>query len=268
MRRQRGTLVVRRREIDAYPRPIGGTFGERPLVPVALPDALVGAFGAYCVNTSQKVVMVTYDDGPHPRDTPAILDVLADFRAPATFFVLAREARAHPGIVRRMEAEGHEVALHGEEHRSLLTMSAAGAARMVRAARRDVERIAGTRVRVYRPPYGHHSTAQALLLSGMGLRVVLWSGDAQDWVDGDPAEISRLGRDAAFPGCMLLLHDNRGDPETLQPGQSLPTFDRAEVTSAILDGLIADGYRFATVSQAMREFQPVRSMARQRMRGL
>ncbi len=267
MGRARGTLVVRRRDIDVHPRPAGGDFDERTVVPFAVPDGLVGALGVYCVNTRERVLMVTYDDGPHESDTARILDVLEEHGARATFFVLAQQARRHPEVVRRMVRDGHEVALHGEDHRSLTTMSALEALRTIRRARRDVERIAGVRLRTYRPPYGHHSTLQSLLLALAGLRVVLWSGDAQDWVDGDADHVASLGRQAAFPGGMLLLHDNRADPETLQPGQALPAFDRAAVAQMLLEGLAADGYRLVTVTDAMRDHQPVRSMARQRMRG-
>lgn len=260
------SLIVRRRDIETFPRPVGGRFAEVRMVPFSVPVPFSSPLGIYCVNTPQRIVALTYDDGPHPEHTPAILDELARHSARATFFMLTREARKHPGVVRRVVADGHEVALHGEDHASLLTMSARTASATIRAAKTELETIAETRVRLYRPPYGHHTNAQAVALAAAGLSLVVWSGDAFDWVDDTPEAVA--GRAAAnlFPGCILLLHDNRGDPETLLEGQSLPTFDRAAVTRLLLEHMAREGYVSPTLSAALSEFQPVRSMARERMR--
>ncbi|WP_258934112.1 polysaccharide deacetylase family protein [Nesterenkonia pannonica] len=112
------------------------------------------------MDTADRAVALTYDDGPHPEHTPRILDVLADHQASATFFVLTPAARAHPGILRRMLDEGHRIGLHGADHRSLLTMSTRAAVRAVAKAKDELEQLAGAPVTLYRPPYGHHTPAR------------------------------------------------------------------------------------------------------------
>lgn len=261
-----GSLIVRRRDIETFPRPTGGRFAEVRMVPFAVPALFSAPLGIYCLNTSERIVALTYDDGPHPEHTPAILDELAARSARATFFMLTREARLHPHIVSRVAAEGHEVALHGEDHASLLTMSARRASRTIRRAKSELEDIAGARVRLYRPPYGHHTNAQALAVAAAGLRLVVWSGDAVDWIHDDPQAIAGRASANLFPGCILLLHDNRADPETLEEGKELPRFDRALVTRLLLDHMEREGYSSPTLSVALATYQPVRSMARERMR--
>jgi peptidoglycan/xylan/chitin deacetylase (PgdA/CDA1 family) len=261
----RGTLIVRRRDIETDPRPVGGAFADVRMVPFSVPGPLARPLGVFCLNTADPVCVLTYDDGPHPEHTDGILDALAEHGATATFFILTREARRHPDVVRRIAAEGHDVALHGADHTSLLTMGTLQAARTLRTAKRELERIAGTRVRLYRPPYGQNTMAQGIALALVGLHPVQWSGDAFDWVDDDPAAVADRARAALFPGCVMLLHDNRGDPETLLPDQRLPAFDRAEVTRDLLARMDRDGLSSISLSEALRRYQPVRSMARQRM---
>lgn len=260
------SLIVRRRDIETEPRPQGGRFAEVKMVPFAVPRPFASVLGIYCLNTSDRLVVLTYDDGPNPVATPRVLDELAAHGAKATFFMLAEQARQHPLIVRRVAAEGHEIALHGHSHASLLTMSTRAASSAIRGAKSELEDIAGVRVRLYRPPYGHHTNAQALAIAAAGLGLVLWSGDGFDWVDDAPEAIAQRAAASLFPGCILLLHDHRGDPETLEPGQELPRFDRGEVTRLLLERMASEDYAAPTLSDALSRYQPVRSMARQRMR--
>ncbi len=258
------SLVVRRRDIERDPRPEGGGFERLAILPV-LPRFLARAFGVFCVNTADRMLALTFDDGPHPEDTPRILDALAEHGARATFFVLAAEARRHRDIVRRIVAEGHEVALHGEDHRSLLTMSTRLALSSIRDARHAVEDLSGTPVTLFRPPYGEFTFAQAIGIRGMGLDIVIWSADALDWLHDEESAIADRALATVFPGSILLLHDNRADPETLAPGEVLPAFDRQSVSRLILRSLEAEGYRAVTAGELLSQFQQVRSAAKGRM---
>ena len=98
--------------------------------------ALLPLSSVACVATEQRVVALTYDDGPDPENTPAVLDALAAFGATATFFVLADRAEKHPELLRRIVAEGHDVGLHGEDHTRLSTLSAREALTRIRRGRR------------------------------------------------------------------------------------------------------------------------------------
>ncbi len=266
MRKPSGTLLVPRDEIERRPNPPGGRFAEVARARVIVPRPLRTPLGVFCVDTTDPVVALTFDDGPHPVHTPRVLDALTAAGATATFFVLARQVREHPEIARRIVAEGHEVALHGDDHRSLFTLEPWEARRRLRRARREVEALAGVRLRLYRPPYGQKTALHGAAVGSLGLEVIQWSGAAFDWLDDTEEAIAERALDAVFPGAILLLHDNRGDPETLKPHEVEPAFHRGESTRRILAGLDERGFRTATVGQLLRDYREVRSFARERER--
>lgn len=255
-----GTLLVRRHNIHDGSRH-SGAFREVALGGGRLPRQMLDSMGVFCVDTSDRVYSLTYDDGPDPVWTPRILDVLADHQAHATFFVLAGPARRYPELIRRIVNEGHELALHGLDHQSLLTIRPRLAVQRIKVARAEIEAIAGTGVRLYRPPYGEHTLLQALAVRRLGLDLIIWSGDAHDWVHDSEVGIAARAIDAVFPGAIILLHDARADPETLAKDEDLPRFDRAEVLEHILTAMRARGYSERTVSELM-QYPTVRSVDR------
>lgn len=99
-------------------------------------------------------VAVTFDDGPDPATTPRLLDLLAEEGGRATFFVLAGRAEAHPELVGRLVAEGHEVGLHGPDHRPLTSLPTGDLTAHLRAGRDRLAAVLGRPVTLFRPPYG------------------------------------------------------------------------------------------------------------------
>lgn len=248
--------VVLRRDLGDFgspaARPLRVRRGLAPLAPLA---------PTFCVDTAAPEVALTYDDGPDPAHTPGLLDLLAERGVRATFFVLAEAAEAHPELVRRIVAEGHELALHGRDHARLTRMPARAAVAEIAAARDLVQRVSGAPVRLFRPPYGAHTPAMLWGWRRLGLDVVIWSGWAADWQD-DPAElIAERARAAVHPGGILLLHDTRADPGTLGPGERMPSFDRAEATALLLDRL--PGWQPRTVGDLLARHRRVRAVIRE-----
>jgi len=256
------SIVVRPDDVWGSPELRGGDFAEKHALPRIVPAFAAKPLGVFCADTSQPVLALTYDDGPHPEHTPRILDLLADRGKKATFYVLARQVALHPEITRRIVADGHELALHGDDHQDLLTMSAVEALRRIRDAKARVEDISQVRLRTYRPPYGRHTLAQALGIRALGLELVIWSGDAVDWLHDEESAIAERSLAGVFPGAILLLHDDRGDPETAQSGDRLPAFDRAEVLRQVLNGIDERGFDLTTVTELMRDHPSVRSFVR------
>lgn len=230
-----------------------------------LPVRAFASFGTCCVDTAEQIFSLTYDDGPDPIATPRILDTLTSHGATATFFVLGRSAARQPSLLRRIAEEGHEVALHGMDHRSLLTMPAREASVLIQASRTLIEDIIGKPVDLYRPPYGAYRLSHARLIRDLGLDLVIWSGDAVDWADDTVDNVVNRVLDRLFPGTIMLLHDACGDADLRGTEDPLPTFDRSEVLDRILHSIKEQGYETLTVGELLKKYRRVISLAPHRM---
>ena len=152
-------------------------------------------------------VALTFDDGPDSRGTPQVLDVLAAHRVHATFFVLGSMVARHPDVLRRVVAEGHEVAVHSWDHRNhLLRLSSyQQLARTVDV----IERTVGMRPTYCRPPYGAMSGGHLLAARRLGLQPLLWTAWGRDWEErATGASIRDLALSQLRSGGTVLLHDS------------------------------------------------------------
>jgi len=157
-------------------------------------------------------VALTFDDGPHPEGTPAVLDVLARAGARATFFVIGEQVQRRPELVGRILADGHAVALHGHRHRLQLRLSAAQVAddlaRGIAAVREAHGDGLSEGPRWHRPPYGIYSPAGLRAARAEGLAPLLWSRWGRDWRKfTTPPRIARRATRSIIAGDVILLHD-------------------------------------------------------------
>jgi len=153
-------------------------------------------------------VALTFDDGPDPEGTPPVLEALAERGAGATFFVLGSHVAERPELARRIEAEGHELALHGMQHRRHDTLSAAEAERELTSGVEAIEAATGRRPAWYRPPFGASSPTLAAVCRRLGLRLAYWSAWGQDWEEATAQRIAALVERDLTPGAIVLLHDS------------------------------------------------------------
>jgi peptidoglycan/xylan/chitin deacetylase (PgdA/CDA1 family) len=180
--------------------------GLAPRVPGAA--ALLGV-PCRLSNGHARGVALTFDDGPHPEGTPAVLDALAAARARATFFVLGEEVERHPGLLEETIAAGHGVALHGHTHRIPLGMTARAFAADLERGESVVAEAAGRAPEWYRPPYGKFSWPALATVRRRGLRPLLWSSEGRDFSRGADAEsIAAKASRGLGPGGVVLLHDS------------------------------------------------------------
>ncbi len=161
-------------------------------------------------------IALTYDDGPDPESTPHVLDLLARHGRRATFFVVGDQVRPGAAVLRRMVAEGHEVALHGWTHRCTVLVPPAQLVHQLASARAEVEDVTGVPVGWYRPPYGVLTSDAIRACRTLRLTPVLWSAWGRDWVrDATPERIVASVLKTLRPGGTILLHDTdlhaRGD---------------------------------------------------------
>lgn len=172
---------------------------ERPI------HAVAGSL--FRVTTEEPVFHLTFDDGPHADITPRVLDVLDEFDAKATFFVLTANAQRHPDLIHETLRRGHDLALHTRTHPRLTETPLGRLRDEICAARRDLESVAGIEIDWFRPPYGAQNIRSLSVVKLCGMQTVLWSVDSRDWKGLTPE--NPLERSLKFlePGGILLLHD-------------------------------------------------------------
>jgi len=154
-------------------------------------------------------VALTFDDGPDPASTPAFLDALDDLGWTATFFMLGSMVRRAPELAAQVVAAGHEVAVHGDQHRSHLWRSPRDVATDLQRATTTIVEATGRRPAWFRPPYGVLSAGSLVAARQLGLRTVLWTAWGRDWrAAATPATVvADVGRHLS-PGGTVLLHDS------------------------------------------------------------
>jgi peptidoglycan/xylan/chitin deacetylase (PgdA/CDA1 family) len=195
-------------------------------------DALLFPIGS--INGARRptdAVAITFDDGPDEHVTPRLLDLLRERGVRATFFVLTSKASAHPAIIRQMVADGHELALHFDNHDRLTGLPVSVVRDRLATALRSLEAFGP--IRFFRPPFGAQSFATYRLARAEGLQVVTWGPIAEDWVEQPPARAADRALSEMKGGEILLLHDGVEMPD----GEAPPTFDRVKMVELMLDGM-------------------------------
>lgn len=153
-------------------------------------------------------VALTFDDGPHPAGTPALLDLLGEENAAATFFLVGEQVERWPRIAARIVDEGHEIALHGYRHRNVLRLPPGRFTRDLERGAAVIEHATGRKPTLYRPPYGIFSPAALAIVRRRGWDTLLWSHWGHDWRAAiTPERIAVEVTRELTHGDVLLLHD-------------------------------------------------------------
>jgi peptidoglycan/xylan/chitin deacetylase (PgdA/CDA1 family) len=150
-------------------------------------------------------VTLTFDDGPHPEGTPAVLDALGDRKA--TFFMVGEQVERFPSVAAEVAASGHAIGLHGYRHRNQMRVTPGWLADDLRRGAAAIADATGAEPALYRPPYGIF-TLPGLVLARDSYDLLLWSKWGRDWrARTTPAEIARLATRDLGDGDVILLHD-------------------------------------------------------------
>lgn len=193
----------------------------------------------------QKLVALTFDDGPHPTHTPQVLEILERENIKATFFVVGQQVQQYPHLARQIVQRGHTIANHTWTHPTHAHSSAAAAAEINRT-QTLIQDVTGASSRIFRPPGGNLTNGLTARASGTGYSVVMWSTDPRDWMSGrSAAVITQEVLSKAQPGGIVLLHDGGGDRS--QTVQALP---------AIIQGLKDKGYTLVTLPELFAAQDP------------
>jgi uncharacterized protein (TIRG00374 family) len=198
-------------------------------------------------------VAITFDDGPSPEHTPAVLDALRSAGARSTFFVLGRHVRAHPELARRIVAEGHELASHGDDHSLLTFAGPAAIAHQFRAADEAITEAVGTPVaHLFRTPHGYRGPFVAPVARRLGYRLVGWTGAIFDTARPGVDVIVDRCAGVLAPGAIVLLHDGDGS------GRGGDRTQTVEALPRVLETARERGLEPVTVSELAEDLQPNR----------
>lgn len=182
----------------------------------------------------ERLIAITFDDGPRRETTERLLDGLEERDARATFFLIGRQIEGNEDLVERMQAEGHQVGSHTWSHTRLTGVSADTLRQEVGRTEEALEDLLGPGSYWLRPPYGAVDAADRDLIQ---TPMIKWSIDPRDWEKLDTAQVTAAVLKAAAPNQIILLHD------------IYPT--SVDAALAVVDALQGEGYRFVTVAELL-----------------
>jgi peptidoglycan/xylan/chitin deacetylase (PgdA/CDA1 family) len=203
------------------------------------------------VRTTSPQIVLTFDDGPDPVGTEAVMSALAAHRATATFFVLMTRVRAYGSLLGDLIDAGHEIGLHGLDHQPLSSFGHAEAKRRTTDARTALEDRLGSEIRWFRPPYGRQTLSSWHAVTSSGLTPVMWGPTAWDWRDLPQRERVWKAQQGAIPGAILLGHDAFAGESDGASAQRAPVIDRRDLFDQVLAAYDDHGLSGVSLSTAL-----------------
>lgn len=193
------------------------------------------------VPIDQKMIALSFDDGPSPVYTPKVLSVLASDHATATFFVIGQEAERHPELLLAERKARMEIGNHGMHHVTLKGKSAPEVEAEVREGQRVIRAITGKAPVLYRLPRGVADEVSLRVLGKLGYTVAAWSIDPRDYLRRTPEAMAQDILKAAAPGRILILHDGGG-----------PRQASVDALALVLPKLRSEGYRLVGIEEMLK----------------
>ncbi|SHE90830.1 polysaccharide deacetylase family protein [Desulforamulus putei] len=208
--------------------------------PTGLKVAL-GSKAIYRKETDDKIVALTFDDGPDPRYTVPILDTLKKYQAPATFFMVGNNVKAYPEIARKIVAEGHEVGNHTMTHPRLTDVTPEEAFVEIESAYQTIIDVTGAVPVYFRSPKGLTTDYVEKTAASLGMKEILWTVTIENRSATTPEEMADRVLKKVKPGYIILLHDGRLD--RMKTVEALPL---------LLNGLKEKGYTVVPLAQLLK----------------
>jgi peptidoglycan-N-acetylglucosamine deacetylase len=196
------------------------------------------------VNTSEKTIALTYDDGPNPPYTHELLDVLSRHQVKATFCVLGKQVEQYPETLKSIVAEGHEVVNHSYSHPQMIWKSPAFIRSEIQKTDRLLHELGVKGDINFRPPFGMKFLLLPYVLNRLKKVSVLWNIDAKDFQTSNPHTIVDTVLSQVVPGSIVLLHDALDDLKGDRSGTIL-------ATEILIEKLRSQGYQFKTVTELL-----------------
>lgn len=189
-------------------------------------------------------IAITFDDGPHAENTPRLLDMLKQRGIKVTFFVVGQCAAEYPDIMKRIAAEGHEIANHSWSHPQLTRMGEGSVTDQLQRTHDVIGQTTGETPKLLRPPYGAFTANQRNWASQKwGYKTILWDVDPLDWKVRNAEHVKSSILKGTLNGSIILAHDIHKSTVDAMPGT--------------LDGLTEKGFKFVTVSELLAMDKPL-----------
>lgn len=199
-------------------------------------------------------VAITFDDGPSPEFTPAILDILKEYDVQATFFMVGSHVEKYPEVARRVVEEGHTVGNHTYSHRNIPTLSTAELNYEILEATRTIFEVTGEYPAYVRPPRGMYDGRFRRLSHLLGQEIILWTVSSRDWRYGVSAQsIIRNVTSRVKGGDIILFHDS-GALIRSEGGNRRAT---VEALPAVIEAIRNMGLEIVPLAELIHDFEPI-----------
>ncbi|MEW6189475.1 MAG: polysaccharide deacetylase family protein [Actinomycetota bacterium] len=199
----------------------------------------------------ERLVSITFDDGPNPIYTPQILDILKGKGVKATFFVVGRQVEKYPDVARRIVEEGHDIGNHTYSHRELVPSTRRIVLNQVRKADRMIQKATGVKTRLFRPPRGMYSNAVRKILREEGYRIILWTVSTADWSGISSKAILRRIKLYLRRGGIILFHDSGA----LLRNEGASRENTVQALPMVIDYLQQKGFEIVPISEMLKMSQ-------------
>jgi len=201
-----------------------------------------------CGNTDEKLIALTFDDGPDEDFTPQILDILKKYNVKATFYVIGQKVQYNKKIIKRQHEEGHEIGNHTYTHINVSKNGYNKIKKEIGDTQSAVKSVTGVYPKTFRPPYRAISKDMCDIIKEKNMNIVLWSYvDARDWESPGVCSIVKSIESGIQNGCIILLHDYNKI--------RAPKSQTIEALDIIIPNLLEKGYKFVTISQLIEHLE-------------
>lgn len=186
----------------------------------------------------KKMIALTFDDGPHPKETNEVLNVLKKYKVKATFFIAGKHANWYSKPLIRASEEGHEIGNHTFNHPDISNLNNTQLENEIIKCEETLIKLTGKKPTLFRPPYGSYKKDElANIAKNHGYKIILWTTvDARDWQNPPANKIADTIINKAKNGDILLLHD-------------YATNNTVEALDILIPEMIKKGFKFVTVSE-------------------
>ncbi len=197
------------------------------------------------IKTEEKVVALTFDDGPHPIFTIELLKLLAEFNVKATFFVSGKNIEQHKDLVKQIVDNGHELGNHAYSHRNLIFKTTSFIRNEIVKTDDLIKSCGADAPNIVRPPFGRFLLSALYVFCKLKKKVILWNIPTKDYKAKHPKLIVRKVYRKLKPGGIIVMHDAGKDNSKVDRSVSL------QAVRSLLSELPQKGFRFVTISELL-----------------